>query len=415
LIGRQRWCSAPFIFSREEYRRLAPAYQRPYSFIKNERYIMKMLQYNDVKYRLLKKAHGNVIPIKAMFEITYRCNLRCRHCYVGSLARPDASGRPPQEMNTREICSVLDQLAETGCLTLGFTGGEPLMRKDIFDIMEYAKKKGFSIILITNGTLITPRVADRLKALALNKIDISFHSKKRDVFDRFTRVPGTYEKVVNAVRLCRERGIDLYFKTSAMTINRTEIHAIRKCAIEEHGAHFRWSHVVSPTLEGMKDTLRYRLTPRQIMRANRTLKNDIELENEQLDALERDRRRPPGRKPPRKKKTRHTRLFSCGAGRTEIVINPYGEMRTCVDILEPTYPLREGTFQEGWKILQRHVARMRPGPAYECDRCAYRAYCDVCPALSWLECRDYSACPAHYKELARMKWEEACRKESASK
>ena len=115
---------------------------------------------------IVRKTLDKCIPFKVDWEITYRCNLRCSHCY-----QTGASGE--KELTTEEIYSALDELADLGCLYLTFTGGEILLREDLFDIAKYARKKEFAIRLFTNGTLIDEKVADKIKNLSPLSVEIS--------------------------------------------------------------------------------------------------------------------------------------------------------------------------------------------------------------------------------------------------
>ena len=108
---------------------------------------------------LVKKTMDKFIPFKLDWELTYRCNLKCAHCYQTGLSYGE-------ELSTKKIYSILDELASLGCLYITFTGGEILLRKDFLDIAQYARKKNFALRLFTNGTLIDPGTADKIKDFA---------------------------------------------------------------------------------------------------------------------------------------------------------------------------------------------------------------------------------------------------------
>jgi MoaA/NifB/PqqE/SkfB family radical SAM enzyme len=359
--------------------------------------MIKTLDYYNLQSRLLKKAAQKIFPMKAMFELTYRCNLKCRHCYVA----PSAVNEGRKELETKQVFIILDQLAGAGCLNIGFTGGEPFLREDIFEILGYAKNKGLNVIVLTNGTLLTPERADRLKELGLNKIDISFHTTHRDTFDWFTKTAGTYNKVLRAIGLLRERGIDVYLKATAMTINEDDLVKIRHMAVEKFGAHFRWGPEVTPAWDGGTENLRFRLAPEEIQRVGEAIQADSEVEFEKVGASEKEKRKPKKGKR-RAYERKHDRLFHCEAGRTEVVISPYGEMRLCLDIPEPKYDILEGSFAEGWQRLADYAKRTPPGPSYRCGDCDLARYCSWCPGRSWLACGDMSACPPYNRQMAEL-------------
>lgn len=127
------------------------------------------------------KCVENCIPFNVQFELTYRCNLSCRHCYVVQDKQ--------KELTFKEITSILDQLVEMGTFYLCFTGGEIFTRKDIPDILWYAKEKGFFLILLTNGTLITDKEIDELKELGPLGIEISLLGARDKTHDFITNTP----------------------------------------------------------------------------------------------------------------------------------------------------------------------------------------------------------------------------------
>src|SRR5437868_14362963 len=101
-------------------------------------------------------ARAAQVPLHVLLELTYRCNVRCVHCYLAGQER---------EMTLPELLPVLDDLADAGCLILTLSGGEVLLRKDFFEIAGAARARGFALRIFTNATMVTPRIADRIAAL----------------------------------------------------------------------------------------------------------------------------------------------------------------------------------------------------------------------------------------------------------
>ena len=118
------------------------------------------MSYSQFGERLNRRVLTERLPISGSIELTFRCNLRCVHCYCNlPMNDPEAI---EMELGVDELYQILDQIAEAGCLWLLITGGEPLLRNDFLDIYIYAKKKGFITTLFTNGTLLSPELADAL-------------------------------------------------------------------------------------------------------------------------------------------------------------------------------------------------------------------------------------------------------------
>ena len=118
--------------------------------------------YGQFLARTVDAASTKRVPVNGSYELTFRCNLNCVMCY-NNLPGNDRQAQA-RELTLPEIKRIFDQLAEAGCLWLQLTGGEALMRPDFKDIYLYAKAKGFLIRLFTNGTMLTPELADFLAA-----------------------------------------------------------------------------------------------------------------------------------------------------------------------------------------------------------------------------------------------------------
>src|ERR1041385_4253674 len=125
------------------------------------------------------------IPFSAHVDVTYRCNERCIHCYLDH----DDHG----EMTTAEIKDVLRQLAEAGSFFLTFSGGEVFLRRDFFELLEYARSLMFNVKVKTNAVMIGEKEADRLAALGLHGVQVSVYSHRSEVHDRITKLPGSLE------------------------------------------------------------------------------------------------------------------------------------------------------------------------------------------------------------------------------
>ncbi len=135
-----------------------------------------------------------------VWNVGRRCNLHCQHCYSDSANRAYAG-----ELTTAEGMALIDDLAGFGVPVLLLSGGEPLMRPDLLDLIAHAKARGVRTTLSTNGTLITPQVAERLKALGLGYVGISLDGVGA-VNDRFRGHKGAFEKAVAGFRACTAVG-----------------------------------------------------------------------------------------------------------------------------------------------------------------------------------------------------------------
>lgn len=136
-----------------------------------------------------------------VWNCTKACNLRCIHCY----ARADG-GCAPDEMSLEDGKALIDDLADFGSPVLLFSGGEPLCRKDLPDLAEYAVSRGMRAVISTNGTLIDDDVARRLKAIGLSYVGVSLDGL-RETNDKFRGVQGAFDKALEGIRACKRAGI----------------------------------------------------------------------------------------------------------------------------------------------------------------------------------------------------------------
>jgi Fe-coproporphyrin III synthase len=149
-----------------------------------------------------------------VWNMTRRCNLKCIHCYSNS-----ADIDYPDELTTQEAKKMIDDLAAFGSPVLLFSGGEPLMRKDLLELAKYATDKGMRAVISTNGTLITKDIAAELKKIGLSYVGVSLDGLQ-PTHDRFRGRKGAFEKAIEGIRNCREAGIKVGLR---FTVNRHNV------------------------------------------------------------------------------------------------------------------------------------------------------------------------------------------------
>lgn len=325
-----------------------------------------------------------------MFELTYRCNFRCPHCYV------PLSYRKRKELKTKEVFSILEQLKGLGCLYLGFTGGEPFIRKDILKILRYAGRCGFEIIIHTNGSLFDGKMAKTLAGLRLNKVDVTIPAMNEAAFGEITGVAGAYRKAFRAVELLNKYKVPLGFKTCVLRENQDQIKAIQDFATSL-GASPRLDDLLWPRLNGSSAPYRFRgiFEEETVMRnASHVARN-----TSHLDKLDTCCAIPDTRS-----------LFKCGVGQTQAAITPQGELKPCLMIDYPRYKIlnrvarnayhvsritshvRRYSVKTAWESLKEFVATIKPDKNYKCLQCNLQPFCRWCPARAWLYKRSFTSC-----------------------
>ena len=161
------------------------------------------------------------------WETTRNCNLACVHCRASATMGPHEG-----ELSTPEALRLLDQIAEVGQPIIILTGGEPLLRSDIFDIARYGTDLGMRMVMALNGTLITETVAKQLIDAGIQRISVSLDGSSPETHDRFRRVEGAFEGTLRGIDLLKKAGMEFQINTTITKTNLEQIPKIQELAID---------------------------------------------------------------------------------------------------------------------------------------------------------------------------------------
>jgi radical SAM protein with 4Fe4S-binding SPASM domain len=324
--------------------------------------------YGEFSDWLHRKVGNQRIPISGSLEVTMRCNLRCQHCYIPMEQR----AKPNQEeLSFPEIQRILDEITDAGCLWLLLTGGDPFMRRDFLDIYSYARRKGLILTLFTNGTQITPRIADYLAEWRPFNIEITLYGATQETYERVTGIPGSYALCRRGIDLLLERNLPLGLKTMVMTLNRHELEQMKSLAASL-GVKFRIDPILNPALDSAQRPTFFRLTPMEIVEMEKADPERVAIWQKQFQ------------KDFRISNT-DRRMYLCGAGKQAFHIDAAGILSGCLTARQPSYDLRHGSFKEGWEIDLAQMISRQYSPDFECLGCDLRPMCAQCPAVAELE------------------------------
>lgn len=174
-----------------------------------------------------KHSGERYLPRLIAWEVTRSCNLACIHCRASAKYGPY-----PGELSL-EICyQLLDDIASFSNPIIILTGGEPLMRKDIFEIASYGNQKGLRMVMAPNGTLITKEIARKMKEAGIARVSISLDGASAESHDRFRQVSGAFEGALRGIGFLKEAGIEFQINTTITQDNIHEIEDIQKLALE---------------------------------------------------------------------------------------------------------------------------------------------------------------------------------------
>lgn len=327
--------------------------------------------YSDFSTLLHDRFEGRRVPVEVSIEVTHRCPLNCQHCY-NNLPMNDVAARK-QELSFEEHVRLLDELVDLGCLWLLYTGGEIFARKDFLDIYTEAKKRGFLITLFTNGTMITPRIADHLSEYRPFNIEITLYGATRETYEALTKIPGSFDRCMKGIRLLVERGLPLKLKTVPTTINHHEVYEMKRFAEEDLGVEFKFDPLVNPRTDCSRSPLAVRLTPEHAV---------------SLEFCDPVRRAEYARIAEGELATAHRRTsnrYTCGGGHNGCAIDPAGKMTICVLSHRDGYDLRSGSFTLGWNTRLRDIRETKNARQTICTNCRITSLCSMCAANGELE------------------------------
>lgn len=321
-----------------------------------------------VRENIARMALTKKIPLSVHFDLTNRCNELCIHCYrVVEAARP--------ELTTDEVRAILDQLAEAGTLYLTFSGGDVLLRRDLFDILGHAKHRRFDVRLKTNGLLLTDQIAGRLHDLGIAQVDISLYSADPTAHDAVTGIESSFERTLSAAVLLKTAGIRVLLTCPLMQQTAEGFDAILRLA-QEKGLTIAFDPTISPKNNGDRLPISLRLSAMQYRKLlqhpyfqpDPSASTEICLpqDAEGTDSLSN---------------------LLCGASHAGCYISPYGDVYPCVQMPIPCGNLRDRNFLEIWhhspQMLQ--VRNVSLTDLRTCKTCSLAADCTRCPGMAYLE------------------------------
>ncbi|MDI6841075.1 MAG: radical SAM protein [bacterium] len=325
--------------------------------------------------KLVDKARANLIPIEVHLELTYNCNLRCKHCYITDYHSND--------LDTGQWKLIIQELQEAGTLFLTFTGGEPFLREDIIELANYAKKLHFGFVFNTNGIYITPQIADAIKELAPYYVQVSIYGAVPEIHDQVTGVKGSFKKSINAIHYLRERRVPTSITTAVMKDNVHEVLRVKELATQL-GASFYIGSRILPKRDqkplGVQTS------------CNKICPESLQISDEDVISLAPDLFTAPEEDDLNSTITMGKKVIECGAGRNTCRISPEGDLYPCIIMpLKAGNVLKEG-FSKLWyhsEVLNR-LRKLANTPVPDCEGCELAKYCFRCLGTVVLEGRDFT-------------------------
>jgi heme b synthase len=330
------------------------------------------------------------------WEITRRCNLRCVHCRSSS--GEEVKGHP--DFSLEEAKRMLDDIASYAKPVVVLSGGEPLVREDVFDIARYGTEKGLRMCLATNGVLVTDETCEHIKASGIKIVSLSLDGSTREVHDDFRCQEGAFDGTLRAARLFKKHGIEFIINSSFTKRNQEEIPRVYRLA-KELGATAWYMFMIVPTGRG-EDIMSELISKEEY---EEILDWHYDMEKEEDEILVRPTCAPHyyrvrlQRAKEEGEKVKHRTLkFSTGgskgclAGQLICLIDVDGNVLPCSYFPKAAGNVHRQSFKDVWENSEL-FRDMRDFKSYQgkCGSCEFVNVCGGCRARAYAMHGDYMA------------------------
>ncbi|MDA0525230.1 heme b synthase [Methanococcoides alaskense] len=327
------------------------------------------------------------------WELTWGCNLACVHCRGSS-----TSEIPEGELSTSEAKHFVDEIVEMGDPILILTGGEPLVRKDVYEIARYATDKGLRVALATNGTLLNDDVVKKLKDAGVQRVSISIDGSTAQTHDDFRGVPGAFESTMRGIEYLKAGGLGFQINTTITKRNVDEIPAILEIATKI-GAEAHHIFLLVPTGRG-KELENEEIPPAEYERVLNWFYDQQKHVKIQLKAtcaphyfrIMRQRAKREGTEVTVKTHGYEAMTRGCLGGISFCFVSSTGDVQPCGYLPVVAGNVKENSFKEIWEdsVLFNDL-RDYDKLGGKCGRCSYKSVCGGCRARAYAATGDYMA------------------------
>ena len=364
-----------------------------------------MHNYQIYSDRLFAKAGRMGIPLSGTFELTSRCNLDCKMCYIHKRAN-DAHARS-LEMSTKQWLDLAKECQQAGMLNLLLTGGEPTVRSDFREIYTGCRKLGLMVSINSNGILMDDSMVAFLAANPPTRVNITLYGACPETYQRLCGDGSAYERVIHNILALRKAGVLVKLNYSVTQYNRRDGDEIYAFA-EKHGLTLQTVTYMFPPVRACEQGcfLADRMTPQEAAEAQMAY-DRLRMPPEVLQQVLQDKLRGIRVEDPDSEcQELPTERIRCRAGYSTFWVTWDGQMRPCGMMTVPSADIRELGFAGAWKQIRR--AREEIFIPAKCTGCEIANACDACPALCYAETGSFTEVPVYmcektraYLELAR--------------
>ena len=312
------------------------------------------IKYNssDVYSELKNYALKNAIPINCTMEISYYCTLKCKHCYLKGLRNKEKT-----ELTTKEIKSFIDQFKKLGGTFLTITGGEPFLRNDILEIIKYARNKYIAVSILTTGNFLTKQIIDELSNLYIHQIQFSLYGANAKTHDSITQINGSFKKTMEAINYSKTK-LDTHISLSINSLNINNYEELIKF-VKKLNIPYSTNYIMFPFKKTAKPSP-FNLNYNQIYKCLKTTKN---INKGRLFE-------------------KNYNDFVCNAGRSLFSIDPFGNIKPCIEIPKIFGNIKKTELKTILKLMKNSEYTLKVKDLEDCNKCEFKNYCNRCTGLA---------------------------------
>lgn len=323
---------------------------------------------------IAKFIENNFKDIRAPFltgiELTAKCNLKCVHCYA-------KNGVSDHDMTTEEVFHIIDILCQNGTLGVYFTGGEIFTRSDFIEIYLYAKRKGLSISLLSNITLLNERHIKLFQEYPVSEISTTVYGITEETYEKVTGVKGSFTKFIRALNLLKQNHIPVSLKFVVVKENKHEVYQAQEFA-KQYNCRMLTAFAIHAASDGDSFPIDHRVAPKESFEFDvnddkrkkfwSQVASDLALEQCGI------------KEPHHYVRKEQGYLYPCDISWHSTFISHTGMMQACTKVTYNAYDLLHGDFAEGWDYLNNTFRKKKAPEEFPCIKCPKFHYCEQCTA-----------------------------------
>ena len=321
-----------------------------------------------------KYLSGQNILHSMVLELTYRCNERCVHCYL-----PENGFR--SELTLERIDALFDEFTRLGGFVIQLTGGEPFLHRDFIQILGLVKKYKLVASISSNLTLMTDKILEAIAGIYPRWVGVSIYGHNESLHDSITKLPGSFQKSIRAVKQLKTAGVPVVMKSPLMRANGPHWREIESLASELE-CECQFDLNITAKNDGNHSPLAYRVDDDELIHDIFSLRySKMFIHGEQMSSMA----------------NASADMGICGAGPSGLTIAPDGTIRPCIGLPTPIGKWPEQTLESAWKNspFLKFFSAIKMRDIKPCNKCRDFAYCSRCPGAWQVETGDFKK-PTNY-------------------